>query len=450
MMKRFLKMMSIGLIIGASLAFVACNKQEQGAAGGSKITITTSNLGYAGPVNGKLDDPLNAGNSAAILFRQRAEEKYPDVTWEWVDNGWAESLDAKQRSLIAAGTPPTALTGEAFMPEYADAGLLQEVPAWVLEGVNPSFVLRGSDGKAYALANNTSTFMLFYNKDLLRKAGLDPEKPPTTWAEWKEMSRKVTEAGKGQYWGGGIPSWPNNGGSFRNTPFFRQLGTDFMVNGKIDLNDPKLQEVLQYMREMNAYFPPGLGNGNAGEDPLWNAFDAGTTAPADSRIIAFVVDGAWRINSAQNMDLGVAPLPLPPGGKAGNCLVGSVFAGVAAGISKEAADIYWDFYRNIILSEEMQKLSIFENGRAPALQSVLSNPANFEGRGYKDADLAAVRQAKDDVLNGSYTGLVSFKKNSNEIWEIINSQVLQRTTMTNEPIATICTQAQARIDALLR
>jgi multiple sugar transport system substrate-binding protein len=381
------------------------------------------------------------------LVRQKLEAKYPDVNFEFPSFGWAEPLDAKQRSLIAAGTPPTMLQGEAFMPEYADAGLLQEVPAWVLEDINPSFILRGSDGKAYALTISTSTFMLFYNKDLMRKAGLDPEKPPATWDEWKEMSRIITEAGKGEFWGGGIPSWPNNGGSFRNTPFFRQLGTDFAVNGKVNLNDPKLQQVLQFMREMNAYFPPGLGNSNIGEDPLWNAFDGG---PDGQHIIAFVVDGTWRGNSAKNMDLGIAPLPLPPGGVYGNCLVGSVFAGLSKGASKEQADIYWDWCKNILLSDELQKLQIYEGGRIVARQSILQDASNFAGTGYMNSDLSAVRQAREDVLAGSYTGLVSFTKNSNEIWEIINSQVLQRTTMTNDPISTICSQAQARIDALLK
>jgi multiple sugar transport system substrate-binding protein len=254
------------------------------------------------------------------------------------------------------------------------------------------------------------------------------------------MSRIITEAGKGEFWGGGIPSWPDNGGSFRNTPFFRQLGTDFAVNGKVNLNDPKLQQTLQFIREMNAYFPPGLGNGNAGEGPLWDAFEQ-----EGQQNIAFVVDGTWRETSAKRvgMDIGIAALPLPPGGKPGNCLVGSVFAGVSVGTSKEDADIYWDFFRNIVCSREHMLMTI-EQGRIPAVQSVLQNNALFANAGQ------AVRQAKDDALAGSYTGLVSFTKNSNEVWEIINGQVLQRTTMTNDPISTICSQAQARIDALLK
>ena len=78
----------------------------------------------------------------------------------------------------------------------------------MLEGIDPSFVAYGTDGKAYAVAYKTSIFMLFYNKDLLSKAGLDPEKAPATWSEWQQMSDQITAAGAGEYWGGGIPPSP--------------------------------------------------------------------------------------------------------------------------------------------------------------------------------------------------------------------------------------------------
>ena len=164
--------------------------------------------------------------------REKAEAAYPDVTFEWNDWGWAETLDQKQRAAIAAGNPPSCIAGESFIPTYANSGILQEVPADVLEGIDPSFVAYGADGKAYAVAYKTSIFMLFYNKDLLSKAGLDPEKAPATWSEWQQMSDQITAAGAGEYWGGGIPSFPHNGGALRATPFFRQLGTDFGGNDR--------------------------------------------------------------------------------------------------------------------------------------------------------------------------------------------------------------------------
>ena len=72
--------------------------------------------------------------------REKAEAAYPDVTFEWNDWGWAETLDQKQRAAIAAGNPPSCIAGESFIPTYANSGILQDVPADVLEGIDPSFV----------------------------------------------------------------------------------------------------------------------------------------------------------------------------------------------------------------------------------------------------------------------------------------------------------------------
>ncbi len=37
---------------------------------------------------------------------------------------------------------------------------------------------------------NSSTAIMFYNKDAFRKAGLDPNKPPQTWAEMHEAAQQ--------------------------------------------------------------------------------------------------------------------------------------------------------------------------------------------------------------------------------------------------------------------
>jgi sn-glycerol 3-phosphate transport system substrate-binding protein len=49
------------------------------------------------------------------------------------------------------------------------------------------------DGKLYSMPFNTSNPVLYYNKDLFKEAGLDPEKAPRTWAEVAEYSRKLTK-----------------------------------------------------------------------------------------------------------------------------------------------------------------------------------------------------------------------------------------------------------------
>ena len=59
------------------------------------------------------------------------------------------------------------------------------------------------DGEIYALpeAANIVNSLMFYNKDILAEAGLDPENPPETWSDFADACKKITEAGGGQYYG---------------------------------------------------------------------------------------------------------------------------------------------------------------------------------------------------------------------------------------------------------
>jgi ABC-type glycerol-3-phosphate transport system substrate-binding protein len=47
-------------------------------------------------------------------------------------------------------------------------------------------------GKTYAVPIKTASYAFFYNNQLFREAGLDYTKPPKTWAEVRELSKKLT------------------------------------------------------------------------------------------------------------------------------------------------------------------------------------------------------------------------------------------------------------------
>ena len=52
-----------------------------------------------------------------------------------------------------------------------------------------------SDGNMLSMPFNSSTPILYYNKDVFEEAGLDPETPPATWGELEEMSNTIMESG---------------------------------------------------------------------------------------------------------------------------------------------------------------------------------------------------------------------------------------------------------------
>lgn len=52
-----------------------------------------------------------------------------------------------------------------------------------------------TDGNMLSMPFNSSTPILYYNKTVFEKAGLDPETPPKTWAEMEAFSKQIMESG---------------------------------------------------------------------------------------------------------------------------------------------------------------------------------------------------------------------------------------------------------------
>ena len=52
-----------------------------------------------------------------------------------------------------------------------------------------------TEGNMLSMPFNSSTPILYYNKSLFEKAGLDPNTPPKTWADVEAFSKKIKESG---------------------------------------------------------------------------------------------------------------------------------------------------------------------------------------------------------------------------------------------------------------
>jgi sn-glycerol 3-phosphate transport system substrate-binding protein len=117
---------------------------------------------------------------------------------------YAETL-TKAIAAYRAGNPPDIVqVYEVGFQTMLDSGAI--VPVYkVLKGYNfgnivgPILRYYSYDGKLYAMPFNSSTAMLYYNKDIFKKAGLDPNKPPTTFEELYEDGLKIVKSGAAQH-----------------------------------------------------------------------------------------------------------------------------------------------------------------------------------------------------------------------------------------------------------
>ena len=103
-------------------------------------------------------------------------------------------------------------------------------------------------GNLYSMAFNSSTPILYYNKDHFKKAGL-PDKAPTTWDEVESMAKKLQAAGVKCPFGSAWPSWVlvENMHAYHDQPFadhgngFDGLATSLRINGPFGV---KMMELL--------------------------------------------------------------------------------------------------------------------------------------------------------------------------------------------------------------
>jgi sn-glycerol 3-phosphate transport system substrate-binding protein len=99
-----------------------------------------------------------------------------------------------------------------------------------------------TEGNILSLPFNSSTPIMYYNKDVFQKAGLDPETAPKTWAEVAEFSKKIMDSGAAKCgFTTGWVSWVQleNLSAIHDQPYgtmengFGGLGTEFTFNGEV-------------------------------------------------------------------------------------------------------------------------------------------------------------------------------------------------------------------------
>ncbi|MDF8358282.1 ABC transporter substrate-binding protein [Ensifer adhaerens] len=236
------------------------------------------------------------------------EEKNPGwkVTPEVV--GWAQCQD-KATTLAAAGTPVAmAYVGSRTLKEFAQNDLIVPVPMTDDEkkAYYPNIVDTVTfDDNQWGVPIAFSTKALYWNKDLFKQAGLDPETPPKTWAEEIEFAKTIKE--KTGIAGYGLPAK-----TFDNTmhQFMHWVYTNNgkVIDGdKIVIDSPQVLAALQAYKDITPFSVEGA------------------TAYEQNEIRAIFLDGkvgmiqagsgaATRLKETK-VNWGVAPLPLGPEAK---------------------------------------------------------------------------------------------------------------------------------------
>ena len=206
----------------------------------------------------------------------------PNVTVEGI--GYSSADSSRIQADLAAGQPvdlvQTVFSDLDFSVHNFGAQALEDIaPADEIKahlaGMHPNGTKLGVlDGKTYGLAYTFSTPVLFYNADLFREAGLDPDAPPATWADLKAAALAIEEKTDAEGFSAGItgPSavdWlfqgivrSNNGEVIsrdRTTLKFAEPEAIEAVQMLRDLNDAGVYEVYEGLGAVDAMSAGALG-----------------------------------------------------------------------------------------------------------------------------------------------------------------------------------------------
>ena len=110
------------------------------------------------------------------------------------------------------------------------------------------------DGNMLSFPFNASTPILYYNKDLFRAAGLDPEAAPKTWPEVGAAAKRLRSAGAVCGLTTSWPSWVNveNFSAFHNLPLATRSNGFGGLDAELTFNNPIVARHVTQLAEWQA------------------------------------------------------------------------------------------------------------------------------------------------------------------------------------------------------
>ena len=255
-----------------------------------------------------------------------------------------DDYNTKVGSAAAASGLPDLLSGDVvFMPNWTSAGLFQDLTARISalpfkDSIAPGAIKSSTwEGKEYGLPFVMDLSVWMYNKKLFTQAGLDPNKPPTTLAEFAADARAVAKLGgnaHGTFFGG------NCGGCevFTWWPIAWADGQQVMSpDGKTSLlNSDENKAIYKAFHDMVADGTALMPDTKTETGPTWTGyFPKGTIGimPMPASLA-----GVANANLADS-DIGVTPIAGVNGGQA------TFVGGDAIAISRDSkvVDQAWNF-----------------------------------------------------------------------------------------------------------
>jgi len=384
MQRRFIA--GLAAAAAATLVLTGCSSGSSASDGQSKDALT-----WAMWIGGKEDkaawqkvaDTVGSKDDVDVTIQGSPFNDYWTKLRTQLSTGTAPCIVSIQ-SLRAANYTDVLLPIDQ-MAKQADLDL-SEYDQTGLEGMKV-------DGKLYGLPYDTGPMLVFYNKDLLAKAGVAEPEPGWTTDEFEADAKQLKAAGTTAY-----------GTSIADIPLESQIlgyngGRVIGEDGTLDATDAKFADGLDWLAGL-------VKKGYATQASSDSSADGNAFVSGD---VAMYSDGPWSLISQKakvKFDLGVTTVP------SGTSGASSYAAGSGFGISKQCKYPEQAFRAIETMTSEDVLTSLAEQGRAfparTAAQQTWYDNAGIDGA--EDTLKAALEKAtplpgnkQSDQLNQLFT-----------------------------------------------
>ncbi len=285
----------------------------------------------------------------------RFKEAHPGITIDIVRLPFAGAEPKIQTALTTRTEPDIARVDVSFLAKIAGKNALlsleEHVPADFRAEVLP-VALQSCvyGGTLWGLPDQTNGLCLFYNRELFRQAGLDPDSPPATWDELIAYGKKLTNEDEGVF-GIGVRN-----SLWWSLPFFYTHGATFLSADGMHCLLNSEEAVAGFQLKVDLYGKHGIEGG------AWRSGGIQNDLGFQNGRYAMILNGPWAVESLKKtgLDFGVGLVPAGPAGSrtnvGGNNLV--VFR------STKRPELAAEFLM-FVASEEIQRMWAASLGQIP-------------------------------------------------------------------------------------
>ena len=238
----------------------------------------------------------------------------------------SDAIVNKLQAAIAGGNPPSLTDLWTWViPSWATADILTQLDSYIDRDINwddylpITKVLASFNGHFWGMPWSLNSWLLYYNKDAMKQASLDPDKPPLTTDDLDLYAGKMTKRdSKGIIDTLGFAPWVPSDWIWTWGYVF---GGDYYDPNtmKITADHPKIVEAFKWklsyaqkygIENISQFATASLAAGGPGSDQA--------ASPTYTGKIAMYYYGQWSLKAQTEyckMDFDMAPIPAPAGGR---------------------------------------------------------------------------------------------------------------------------------------